>query len=430
MGAIRDLAERAWQGDLEKNQVHPGNALVGFEELEEGLGFMSAFSNVGVVKTGEGLVFLDTSSLFHAARLHEEVRRWTDDRVHTAIYTHGHVDHVFGLGPFEQEAESRSEPPTRVIAHEACTARFDRYRLTRGYNGIINQRQFGFDEPFFPNRFRYPDETVSSHQAFEVGGCEIRLFHDKGETDDHLWAWLPDRRTIYTGDLFIWASPNCGNPQKAQRYPREWAIALRRMAELGAEILMPGHGPVIFGADRVREALSEAALLLETILDQTLTLMNEGARLDEILHAVEMPVDLLARPWLRPVYDDPRFIVRNLWRLYGGWYDGNPAHLLPAPEADVARALAAVAGGAATLAARAEREAAEGRLDVAAHLVEFATTAEPANANIHAIRAQIYHARRREERSLMSKGIFGAAARDSEARLSGSSDGEEPERAE
>ena len=25
-------------------------------------------------------------------------------------------------------------------------------------------------------------------------------------------------------------------------------------------------------------------------------------------------------------------IVRNIWRLYGGWYDGNPARLKPAPD--------------------------------------------------------------------------------------------------
>ena len=35
---------------------------------------------------------------------------------------------------------------------------------------------------------------------------------------------------LVTGDLFIWAMPNCGNPQKVQRFPRDWAAALREMA--------------------------------------------------------------------------------------------------------------------------------------------------------------------------------------------------------
>ena len=107
MGEIRELSERAWNGDLGDINIHPGRVLVGFEEFDSGLGFMSAFSNVCVVETDDGLVFIDTSSFFHAAKFFEAVRAWSDKRVHTAVYTHGHVDHVFGLAPFEEEARSK-----------------------------------------------------------------------------------------------------------------------------------------------------------------------------------------------------------------------------------------------------------------------------------------------------------------------------------
>jgi alkyl sulfatase BDS1-like metallo-beta-lactamase superfamily hydrolase len=423
MGEVLALAERAWQGELTGTQVHPGNALVGFEELSRELGFMSAFSNVAVLATDAGLVFLDTSSLFHAQKLFDAVRGWTDAPLHTAVYTHGHVDHVFGLGAFELEAAERGLPRVRVIAHENCPARFERYRLTRGWNGIINQRQFGFPKPVFPGEFREPDETMAGARTLEVGGSRIELFHDKGETDDHVWAWLPEQRTLYTGDLFIWAAPNCGNPQKAQRFPREWAAALRKMAALGAETLLPGHGPPILGADRVAQALGETAELLESLVEQTLALMNQGARLDELLQAVKLPDPLLARPYLRPSYDDPRFIIRNLWRLYGGWWDGNPATLLPAPEADLAAALAELAGGAGALAAAAEHQASGGRLDLACQLVELAAQAAPEDETVHSVRAAIYGERRKHETSLMARGIYGAAARESEDRAQGSGGG-------
>ncbi|MCP3986733.1 MAG: MBL fold metallo-hydrolase [bacterium] len=411
MGEILELAERAWQGELTGTQVAPGRALVGFEELAPGLGFMSAFSNVAAFATGEGLVFLDTSSLFHAKQLHEGIRAWSDAAVHTAVYTHGHVDHVFGLGPFEEEAQQKGQPRTRVFAHEACPARFERYLLTNGYNGVINQRQFGFPKPLFPKEYRQPDETVGDDHTFRVGDTTFELHHDKGETDDHLWIWVPSERTIYTGDLFIWASPNCGNPQKAQRFPREWAIALRKMQALGAERLLPGHGPPILGKERVHQALGESASLLETLVEQTLAMMNEGARLDDVLHSVQIPEALLERPYLRPSYDDPRFIIRNLWRLYGGWYDGNPAHLNPARDSDLAMELASLVGGAPELARRAEALAAEGRLDLACHLAEWATQASPDDRRAREIRAAIFKTRAKAETSLMAKGIYRAAAR-------------------
>jgi len=414
MAEVRELAERAWNGDLGGNEVHPGRVLVALEEFGEKLAFMSAFSNALILDTEQGLLFVDTSSVFHASALFEAVRRWSASRVHTGVYTHGHVDHVFGLLRFHQEAEEQRWPAARIVAHRACPARFDRYRLTHGYNGVINQRQFGFPKPVFPKEYRYPDETVDEAATLEVGGERVELRHDKGETDDHLWAWLPDRKAIYTGDLFIWASPNCGNPQKAQRYPREWAAALRKMAGLGAETLFPGHGPPIVGAQRVARALDESAELLETICDQTLAMMNQGARLDEILHSVTFPEALLARPYLRPVYDDPSFIVRNLWRLYGGWYDGNPAHLKPAHEERLARELAELCGGARRLAERAEAACAEGEHALACELAELAWQADAQDRRVRELRAAVYRARIAVETSLMAKGIYRAAMRESE----------------
>ena len=171
MAEIRDLAERAWQGELGEINVHPGRVRVGYEEFAERLGFMSAFSNVLVVDTDEGLVFVDTSSFFHAQQLFDGVRRWSKARVHTGIYTHGHVDHVFGLLHFDAEAKEKGWPDTRIIAHEACPARFDRYKLTNGYNGVINARQFGFPRPIFPKEYRYPESTFSS-----VSSMTLRIY--------------------------------------------------------------------------------------------------------------------------------------------------------------------------------------------------------------------------------------------------------------
>ena len=72
--------------------------------------------------------------------------------------------------------------------------------------------------------------------------------------------------------------PNAGNPQKVQRYAGEWAAGLREMAGLDAEVLTAGHGLPIFGADRIRQALTDTAELLESLEAQTLALMNRARR--------------------------------------------------------------------------------------------------------------------------------------------------------
>jgi alkyl sulfatase BDS1-like metallo-beta-lactamase superfamily hydrolase len=142
-------------------------------------------------------------------------------------------------------------------------------------------------------------------------------------------------------------------------------------------------------------------------------MMNGGASLDEIVHTVHVADDVLALPYMRPLYDEPEFVVRNVWRRYGGWWDADPATLKPSPRGALAAELASLAGGASRLATRAAALADEGDMRLACHLVELAVTAAPDDVDVHATRADIYERRRRAETSLMTKGIFAAAVRES-----------------
>jgi len=231
-----------------------------------------------------------------------------------------------------------------------------------------------------------------------------------GETDDHSWVFFPDTRVLCPGDLFIWALPNAGNPQKVQRYAMEWATALRKMAALEPEILCPGHGWPIFGSGRIKQALEETAELLEYLHEETVRLMNQGASLDTVLHTVRPPKELLKRPYLRPVYDEPEFIIRNIWRLYGGWYDGIPSHLKPAPEKELGKEIAMLAGGADKLAKRAIELSGKGNHRLACHLADWAKMAGPESAMVRDTVKKVYTSRAMEETSTMARGIYMSAA--------------------
>jgi alkyl sulfatase BDS1-like metallo-beta-lactamase superfamily hydrolase len=162
--------------------------------------------------------------------------------------------------------------------------------------------------------------------------------------------------------------------------------------------------------------LVDSADLLDSLHDQTIALMNEGARLSDIIHTVRAPAHLLEKPYLRPIYDEPEFIVRNIWRLYGGWYDGNPAHLKPASDTAVATEVATLAGGAGALARRALDVADGGDLRLAGHLVEMASLAAPDDPAVHDARAEVFRRRVAAEPSLMAKGVFSWAVSESETK--------------
>jgi len=443
---ILDLADRLWRGEVPIGRFHPvgyGGALSGLAEVCDGIAFVPAFANVTAIRTADGLILVDTGSAFAARAIHDDLRRWTGERLHTAIYSHGHIDHVFGVPVWAAESAERNWPAPVVIAHEAVPQRFDRYQLTTGYNQVVNQRQFGTRRLRWPTEYRYPDRTYADELALEIGGVRLSLRHERGETDDHTVTWLPEQRALCCGDLFIWAAPNAGNPQKVERYPLEWAEALRRMAALQPDYLLPGHGLPVIGADRVHTALTDTAQLLESLVEQTLAVMNDGGRLDDAIHTVTVPRRLADRPYLQPVYDEPEFVVRTVWRRYGGWWDGNPATLKPASERALAAELAAIAGGPAVLAARAV-ELAEGvlaggepargeaaasglagdprvaalpggeeGLRVAGHLAELAWLAAPEDDQVARARHRVFTIRADRATSTMSAGIFRWAAGES-----------------
>jgi hypothetical protein len=148
----------------------------------------------------------------------------------------------------------------------------------------------------------------------------------------------------------------------------------------------------------------------------------------------------MERPYLRPIYDDPEFIVHTIWRRYGGWWDGNPATLKPAREQVLAAELAALAGGAGVLADRAvalleqadamagatdgttdggaaagasDSSDADALLRLAGHLAETAWLAGPDDVAIRRVRQAVFTRRSELATSTMSTGVFSWAARES-----------------
>jgi alkyl sulfatase BDS1-like metallo-beta-lactamase superfamily hydrolase len=419
MSDLLQLAEQAWKGELDTaHDHHPVHThYEGATELAPDVLGLKGLAGIYVIDTGDGLVMLDAGSILDIQRAYDEVRRWRPDTpLVAAVFSHHHVDHIFATLRFEEEATEKGWPQPIVYAHELMPDHFDRYQRTRGWNTAINRRQFAIDAPQFqwPDRYRYPDVVYRDRLTFKRGSLSFELHHGRGETDDHTWTWIPERKILTPGDLFIYAVPNAGNPQKVQRYVSDWADALDEMAGHGAELMLPGHGLPIVGADRVHEALTTTAKLLRTIEEQTLALMNRGLSLDQVLHGVKLPAELMQKPYLRPVYDDPRFLIRMVWRRYGGWWDGEYDNLLPAPKAEQGAEWVALAGGIKPILDRARALSEQGRHDLATHLVEAARHAAPDDAAVHQVRTAVLRANSESQTSSMGRNILNHGAQASE----------------
>lgn len=403
-------------------------------EIAPGLAMVESFSHSVVWDSGDGLVAFDASHANTGQQVVDSIRTWSSAPFNSVVYTHGHSDHVGGIGAFNADAIAKGNNSLRVIGHENVAPRFQRYRYTNDWNVAINARQFGGIKgdlnsvltdirppaggkklnSFIPDDTLDPTVEVSDFASMTIGNSVVEFHHARGETDDHLWSWFPEQKWLASGDFVIWNFPNAGNPQKVQRWPIEWAAALRAMIAKGPELLLPAHGLPIAGKERITRVLDEIATALEDLVRGVVTMMNEGETLNDIIHTVRVPEATLGKPYLRPLYDEPEFVVRGIWRQFGGWWDGAPSRLKPARDEEVGVEIARLAGGAEVLIRRAQDLATSGDLRLACHLADFAGWAAPEDPEVHRARAEVYEMRRKNELSLMAKGIFRGASRESE----------------
>ena len=399
-----DLFDRYFTGEFKAIQPAPRTWFI-----------TADYVNLAVYETDAGLLLVDTGTAESAETVYELIRNETDAPLHTVVFTHGHLDHAFGLKPWLDVGER-----PRIIAHENVPRRFRTYMKTAPLNSHINSVQFGISDeiswPHEANEFAWPDTLYQDRLTLNMGGERFELFHAKGETDDATWVWAADRSIVSGGDLLAGILPNCGNPQKVQRYPEEWADALEAIASVGADLLLPGHGKLVQGAEVIRERCLNTAAALRAIVEQTLAGLNAGKIHEEILATIEIPPELAKNWYIDPLYDRPEFIARNVIRKYGGWWNGYSSELMAAPMPQRAAEIVQLAGGVDKLTARA-RELKESDPALACHLVEWAALGAPESRDAHECAIEVFEARAEDEIALMARGIFNHAVRRSEDAL-------------
>ncbi len=234
------------------------------EEYAPGI-FRLGIGNTSIVLTDEGVVVVDVPMGNRAGRRAVEAIRKRTDKPMVIVYTHGHMDHVWRMPAFLADAHENKYHPPHIIGHENVAKRFDKYQRLKGQHEFINTIQFAVPagEPVLPERFYYPDITFSGSMTFRLGGLTFEINSFLGETDDSLWVWVPERKTALIGDMLIAGIPNVGNPFKVQRYTREWAAALERVAGMNADYVVAAGQ--IFEKDFAREVLLDTAKALNFI---------------------------------------------------------------------------------------------------------------------------------------------------------------------
>ncbi len=366
--------------------------------------------NVAVFETDAGLVLVDSGYAPAGPVLLETLRRLSSKPVHTIIFTHHHIDHGLGAWALLQAGE-RPE----IIAEERFLAETERDLSLQPFFGRMNG-QADADHPRGWADLVKPTRTFRERLDLVVGGEQFSLRHARGETEDQIYVWVPGRKTVVVADYYQVFLPNAGNGRRRQRQPDEWAVALRSMAALGAETMLPMHGPTVHGKEEIAARLSAHAAMFESVILQVRTGLNQRLRKDQIVDGIRLPPDLAGRADLLELYVSAKDVARMVLGQYTGWWDGIPSHWSPAPVAEEAATLARLAGGAAALAREALRVLPTNPA-LAGNLADWAFFAAPADAEVLRSALQVYVERLRAGPPLMEATVYFDHAAELAARL-------------
>ena len=354
-------------------------------------------ANASWIRTSEGIVLIDT---LMAPKQGEMIRNKIAEKggdVKYIIYTHGHGDHVGGASAFKGDQPE-------IIAHRYLPERFEKYRILHRHRARIGSIQFNL--PFRPDRelrFVEPTKLMDESMSFKLGDKTFELYHARAETDDAVWVFVPEIKAVFVGDLIVAGFPNIGNPFKPTRFTLSWARALEDMREKNPELLIAHGGRAVYKGDDVRELLDVTIEAIHSIHDQVVDGINREIPVDELIHQVKLPEHLAANPMMRFVYSRPEFAVYNIYRWYHGYFDHNPAHLLPRPEKEINAQVFDLIGDETAIFNRAKQLFAENQTQLSLQVLDLLIQNKPEHIEARKLRIQMLEKLGEEDYCLMSR---------------------------
>ena len=187
-------------------------------------------NNPAFVAAADQVIAIDACATERRTRLFREaIGRLSEQPVRTLVNTHAHLDHTFGNYLFAEDAV--------IVGHANCRAEIlhDAPQLPARARQMFPSVEWGAIEVVAPSL------TFEDRLSLYAGELELELIYvSPAHTNTDVVVWLPERKVVIAGDIVF----HRGTPFALMGSVAGWLEALDRVRALGAETIVPGHGPV------------------------------------------------------------------------------------------------------------------------------------------------------------------------------------------
>ena len=410
--------------DKEYDTIHPSlrrqavlNMAYGLYEVLPGKIYQVRgfdLANISFIKGDTGWIVFDplTAKETAAAALKFINEKVGERPVTAVVYSHSHADHFGGVRGVVDEADVRSGK-IKIIAPVG----FMQYAVSENvYAGNAMSRrlfyQYGVLLPRSP--FGHVDQSIGKNTAagnlglippsvivekdFEemtVDGIRMVFQNTPGtEAPAEMNTYFPDLKAFWAAENITGTVHNIYTLRGALvRDALEWSKQINEaLYRFGreAEVMFASHSWPRWGNARIQEIMRAQRDIYANLNNEVLHLANQGVTINEI-HNVYRPPKSLQNQWAAHSYHgSEEHNSRAVINRYLGYWDANPATLIPLSPRDSAPLYVEMMGGAKKIMGKGKELYDEGKYSHALEILNKLVYAEPDNQAAKDLLADVY----------------------------------------
>ena len=371
-------------------------------------------ANISFIKTNTGWIVFDPLTSKETARAALELvnEKLGKRPVVAVVYSHSHGDHFGGVRGVVDEADVKSGKvkiiaPAGFMEHAIAENVYAGNAMTRRmyfqYGVLLPRSPFGHvDQSIGKNtaagNLGLIEPNVYITEPFEkmtVDGVEMEFQNTPGtEAPAEMNIYFPQYKAFWAAENITGTIHNIYTLRGALvRDPLAWSKninnALYRYGN-NAQVMFASHSWPRWGNERIQEVMRTQRDAYAHLNNEVLHLANNGVTINEIQNVYQLP-DSLKKQWAAHSYHgSEEHNSRAVINRYLGYWDANPATLIPLSPKDSAPLYVEMMGGSSKILAKGRQLYKQGKYREAMEIVNKLVYAQPDNTAAKDLLADIF----------------------------------------
>jgi alkyl sulfatase BDS1-like metallo-beta-lactamase superfamily hydrolase len=391
-------------------------------------------ANISFVRSDTGwIVFDPLTAKETAAAAYALVTEHLGERpVVAVVYSHSHGDHFGGVRGVIDEADVASGKvqviaPVGFLEHAVAENVYAGNAMNRRmfyqYGVLLERSPFGHVDQAIGKGVAAGTagliaptiEIVDDIEELTVDGVRMVFQNTPGtEAPAEMNTWFPDLKAFWaaeniTGTIHNIYTLRGALVRDALEWSRQINVALHMFGK-EAEVMFASHSWPRWGNDRIQEVMRTQRDTYAHLNNGVMHLANQGVTINEIHNVYRVPESLQQQWSARSYHGSVEHNSRAVINRYLGYWDANPATLIPLSPADSAPLYVEMMGGASPILAKGQELVEAGEYLLATEILNKLVHAEPGNAEARQLLADAFEQIGYQQESPSVRNSFLAAA--------------------